>query len=455
VIGNPLLLGDEGGYNLTRSLRFRASATGYLSRTAGTSTSAQKGTVSLWVKRGTLSTTNTQYLFQSSYNAPPYRDNHIGFTSANTLEVYFAYQTSIGGGWTDQIYLNTTQVFRDPAAWYHIVVNWDTTQATASDRASVYVNGQKVTSFGSATYPTLNQNLVVDTSGYTDFIGYSNGGGVFLQVTNFDGYMAEYNRIDGQALTPSSFGASSPYNQWLPKKYSGTYGTNGFYLPFTNNASAATLGNDFSGNSNTWTTNNISVTAGSTYDSMTDVPTLTSVTAANYCVLNALDKTTGTLSNGNLTWYNAASSQACVRSTMAIPTTGKWYWEATCTNPVGANSSGIALSTFGMASFIGDTNSWGYHGNGYKYVSGVGTAAWGATYTTGDVIAYDFDASTGALRAYKNNTLQGTLVTGLSAADYFAAYSSYGGGQWDANFGQRPFSYTPPTGYLALNTFNL
>jgi uncharacterized protein YeaC (DUF1315 family) len=183
----PLIAAGDDGYNLTRSLRLRSSASAYLNRTAGTSTSAQKGTVSLWVKRGTLSTTYTQYLFQSSYNAAPYRDNHIGFTSSNTLEVYFAYQTSVGGGWSDQIYLNTTQVFRDTAAWYHVVVNWDTTQATASDRASVYVNGQKVTNFSSATYPTLNQNLYVDTSGYTDFIGYSNGGGVFLQVTNFDG----------------------------------------------------------------------------------------------------------------------------------------------------------------------------------------------------------------------------------------------------------------------------
>ena len=416
---NELLTRPNGGYNLTRSLRFRSSATAYLSRTFVTPTNNTTWTYSCWVKRATLST--IQSIFSGG-------DSDFRFDVTTNL-----FSMSKDG----TVVVSSTAVFRDPSAWMHVVLVSNGTTVKA------YVNSTEAFSY-TGTNPDFNSAV-----GHT--IGrYAGGATEYL-----DGYLAEVNFIDGQALTASSFGAFSPYNQWLPKKYAGTYGTNGFYLPFTNNASTTTLGYDFSPQGNNWTTNNISVTAGSTYDSMTDVPTLTSATAANYCVLNALDKTTGTLSNGNLTWYNAASSQACVRSTMAIPRTGKWYWEAYLTNPVGANSSGIALSTFGMASFIGDTNSWAYHTNGYKYVSGVGTAGFGSVGVTGNIFSYDYDSSTGTLRGYHNGTLQGTIVTGLAAADYFAAYSSYGGGQWDANFGQRPFNYSPPSGFVALNTFNL
>ena len=480
--GNVIHTFNSSGYLtpltlLTRSLRFRSSATAYLSRTAGTSTSAQKGTVSLWVKRGTLSTTNTQYLFQSSYNAAPYRDNHIGFTSANTLEVYFSYQTSVGGGWSDQIYLNTTQVFRDPAAWYHVVVNWDTTQATASDRASVYVNGQKVTNFSSATYPTLNQNLYVDTSGYTDFIGYSNGGGVFLQVTNFDGYMAEYNRIDGQALAPTAFGTFNSYGVWQPITYGGSYGNNGFRLPFTNNASTTTLGYDFSPQGNNWTTNNISITAGSTYDSMTDVPTLTSATAANWCVLNPLDKDPDiTMSNGNLTATAATGVHNNARSTMGCGTTGYWYMEFAYTGGLGG-STAIAVGLYDPTFRIDNgthpvTTGDGFYGlyassGSNMYTNGNTPTVTVSTGSAGDILQLAYDVAGGKLWYGLNNVwydsaggTTGNPSTGANATITTVATNRIFGfdivsNTINFNFGQRPFTYTPPTGYLALNTFNL
>jgi len=434
---NPLLLGGSGAYNISRSLRFRSSASAYLNRTFSTPTNSQKWTFSTWVKFGDGST----YYTILDGGSPDVRFGR----NPSTYQLYVNSDSAN--------YLITNSVYRDYSAWYHFVVVVDTTQATASNRMNMYVNGVQITSFATDNRSSITQNGNVGINTATAHaIGRQATGGGAL----FDGYMTETNFIDGQALTPSSFGAfNATTGVWQPAKYTGSYGANGFYLPFTNNASTTTLGADASGNGNNWTCNNISLTAGVTYDSMTDVPTLTSATAANYCVLNPLDKTTGTLSNGNLTWYNAASSQACVRSTMAIPTTGKWYWEAYLTNPVGANSSGIALSTFGMASFIGDTNSWAYHTNGYKYVSGTGTAGFGNTGATGDIFSYDFDSSTGTLRGYWNGILQGTIVTGLPVANYFAAYSSYGGGQWDANFGQRPFAYTPPSGFVALNTYNL
>ena len=458
IIGSNILAGASGqaGYNLNNSLRFRGSATAYLSRTAGTSTSSQKGTVSLWVKRGTLSTTYTQYLFQSSYNAPPYRDNHIGFTSTNTLEILFSYQTSIGGGWSDQIYLNTTQVFRDPSAWYHLVCNWDTTQATASDRASIYVNGQKVTSFGTATYPTLNQTLNVDTSGYTDFIGYSNGGGVFLQVSNFDGYIAEYNRIDGQALTPSSFGETSlTTGSWIPKRYTSTYGTNGFYLKFadTSAATAAAIGKDSSGNGNNWTPSGISVTAGTTYDAMLDVPTNTSATVGNYAVLNPLDTGSNiTLSAANLQTSQGASA-GISKGTIGI-SSGKWYWEVTLLS--GTTAVGIAdITSSRTQNYVGQTStSYGYYsGTGSKYNNATGVA-YGATYTTNDVIGVALDMDAGTLTFYKNNTSQGTAYSSLSGT-FTPAIGNDQSNTTAFNAGQRPFTYTAPSGYVALNTYNL
>ena len=133
--------------------------------------------------------------------------------------------------------------------------------------------------------------------------------------------MSEINFVDGQALTPASFGqTSATTGVWIPKAYTGTYGTNGFYLKFTNTASTSTLGNDFSGNSNTWTVNNISLTSGITYDSMTDVPTLTSATASNFATLNPVKTgSTSTLSGGNLNYVSPSGGNSTSLSTIPLP----------------------------------------------------------------------------------------------------------------------------------------
>jgi len=440
VIGNPLLLGDEGGYNLTRSLRFRSSASAYLNRTFGTPTSGTTWTWSGWVKRGILTngTGTAQQLFSAGSATAFFR-----FSSTDTLL----------SGWTGASNLETTAVYRDPAAWYHIMLVVDTTQATAANRVKYYVNGVQVTAFATTDYPTQNSSTTINSAVAHNIAAYTSS------TQFFDGYLAEVNFIDGQALTPSSFGAFSIYNQWLPKKYAGTYGTNGFYLPFTNNASAATLGNDFSGNGNTWTTNNISVTAGSTYDSMTDVPTLTSATAANYAVMNPLSATSPTIiSNGNLQVNISGSSSAAIRGSIAV-ISGKWYWEATAGSFVTANTFmvGVANSNVAItaASWI-TANAWSYYGsNGEKYNAGT-SSAYGATYTTGDVIGIALDMDNGTLTFYKNGTSQGQAFSGLTGKSLMP---TMGTGLYaltfNFNFGQQPFVYTPPSGFVALNTFNL
>ena len=442
-----LVANGPSGYNLTNSLRFRASASAYLSRTM--SASGTTTTWSMWVKRGTLGT--TQALVGFSYSGTT--SFGMQFNSDNTLNLY-----NYSSGFT--LNLTTTQVFRDPSAWYHLVFTIDTTQATAANRAKIYVNGNQVTAFGTATYPSQNSSLNIGTS-------TSVGIGVLGQqaVQYFDGYLTEFNLIDGQALTPSSFGSTNATTGvWQPAKYTGTYGTNGFYLNFNSIAltsgSNTGLGKDNSGNGNYWNTNNISVTAGSTYDAMTDVPTLTSATVANYSVLNPLTSLSGrtTLSAANLQVLgNSAVESGVDYGTIGV-TNGKWYWENTVIAASGSYPNlGAARILYNPSNgkYLGSTETGGTgiftNGAVYKEGSLLTTVT---TYTTGDIIGIALDLDNLTCAFYKNNTLLYT-TTGLTAGTYWAGIASYNSSSAAINFGQRPFSYTPPTGFVALNTFNL
>jgi len=406
-------------YTLQKSLRFRASASANLTRTFTTPTSSTVFTWSGWVKRGLLGT--TQYLFGASTTT------NFGFNSSNQLVLTLSGTTAAttSGAWTD------------PSGWYHVVYVQNGSSQT------IYVNS--VSRATGTTANTVFNTAIAHQTASANSANY------------FDGYLAEVNFIDGQALTPTSFGSfSATTGVWQPAKYSGTYGTNGFYLPFSNTASTTTLGYDLSGNSNNWTTNNISLTTGSTYDSMTDVPTLTSATASNYAVLNPLDANTNlTITNGNLqgvsasTWYQ-------VRATIGM-NTGKWYWECVLTSASPAAFFGIGTATASLANsnFVGsDAYGWSYYSpNGQKYNAGTNTS-YGSSFTQNDVIGIAFDAGAGTLTFYKNNVSQGTAYTGLTGFTYFPMFS-VSNSTFVANFGQQPFTYTPPTGFVALNAYNL
>lgn len=442
--------GGESTYNLTRSLRFRRSASAWLSRTPATATNRRTFTWSGWVKRGQLGV--GQVVFNSGAYVQFGQFTSVGFDAADTMSV-------VSGLWafSTDFTLVTGSVFRDPSAWYHIVLQVDTTQATASNRIRLYVNNVLQT-FATGSQPSQNYDTAINANGIVHGIGAPNGSGSIL-----DGYLAENNFIDGQALTPSAFGSTNALTGvWQPARYTGTYGTNGFYLPFTNNSTAAALGTDFSGNSNTWTVNNISITAGVTYDSMTDVPTLTSATASNYAVLNRLSAyVASTLSEGNLKlsaagseiWYPAAS-------TIQIPTTGKYYCEVT----LGASDSGlmrqfigIVTDTFPISTATGIGNSpqgWAYFANDGGIYNNAAVIVTLSTATTNDVIGVAFSADAGTLQFYKNGSAMGSPITGFTSKYYFA-FSCFGAATGFMNFGQRPFAYTPPTGFVALNTFNL
>jgi hypothetical protein len=418
-------------------------------------------TFSGWVKKA-VNSGNSQ-LMSSIIDASNYA--MFGFASNSFITGSDYLQMWVTSGGTSIVQLQSAGTYRDPAAWYHVVIAIDTTQATASNRVKLYLNGAQITSFQSGSvYPSLNANIpFLNTSSYYQRIAATGTYGYL------DGYLSEVNFIDGQALTPSSFGSfSSTTGVWQPIKYSGTYGTNGFYLPFTNTTSTTTLGYDSSGNGNNWTTNNISLTAGTTYDSMTDVPTLTSATVANYAVLNPLARSTFAASssnpgNGNLVIYQATTSAwAEIIGTIGV-SSGKYYWEVTCANLiVGTSSLLIGICTPAEANaiaqssniFVGSTaTSWGYfsdNGNKYNSASGV---AYGSSYANNDVIGVALDMNAGTVTFYKNNVSQGVAYSGLTGVILPAISSLSGVGY--CNFGQQPFTYTPPSGFVALNAYNL
>lgn len=440
------LMGASGqqGYKISRSVRLRSSASAYLNRTPASTTNQNKYTVSAWIKLGTI---NTQFSLLEAGTSVGNDATGIMISAGTSPYIFFGFLT--GGSWRAQVYTNA--LLRDPSAWYHIVVAIDTTQTYASGNyCKMYINGVLQT-LTLGLSPNGTATTAINTSGVVHRIGLG-----WLYSNYTDGYITEYNFIDGQFLTASSFGETNAVTGvWQPKKYAGTYGTNGFYLNFSDNSAttATTIGKDYSGNGNNWTPNNISVTAGVTYDSMLDVPTV-GATSSNYAVLNPVTAVKSTLLDGNLR-TNAGDKYSI--STIGV-TSGKWYAEMTVT-AVGTESSfGIATAADSGGAAVGNNAwSWGYYFTGGKYNNG-SNVAYGSSYTTGDVIGCAFDADNGTLTFYKNNVSQGTAFSGLTSGPYFFAMSGRTSGtpnNCSINFGQQPFSYTPPTGFVALNTQNL
>lgn len=468
---NPLLLKSAaaaGAYQVSRSLRFNSSDSAYLSRTPAVAGNRKTWTWAGWVKvskqqeypdqKGLFfagSSTNNLFriMFQGS-NGQLRIDNEANGSNVTTLL--------------------TTQVFRDFSAWMHIVLAVDTTQATPSNRFKIYVNGTQVTTFSTATYQAQNTDTLINSTNAHSIGILTNHSPTYP----FDGYLADIHFIDGQALTPSSFTeVSATTGQLIPKAYTGSFGTNGFWLKFSDNsaATAATLGKDYSGNSNNWTPNNLSVTAGAGNDSLVDTPTsygtdtgVGGEVRGNYATLNPLQLGANiTLSNGNLdgSQPSGAGTNTGVTGTIGL-SSGKWYWETTVnTRPSGTYTLiGIASSAWRQASTLSFSDPvWIYYGAGTKQGNG-SEVAYGASYGAGDVIGVAFDADNGTLTFYKNGVSQGTAFTGLTSGPYFPIVGKNEGAcawTWSCNFGQRAFAYqTPGTNrpaatFLALCDTNL
>ena len=461
-----ILVGLGGsGYKVSNSLRFRSSASAYLNRTPSVAGNQQIFTWSGWVKRGTLTSAGgTIWGVRQLSTSTPYW--YFSFNSSTDI-------LALDAGAVAALY--TTQVFRDPSAWYHIVYAVDTTQATAANRIKLYVNGAQVTAFGTANYPAQNANTGVNTTILHTIGNTTNGAGSYTNY--FDGYLAEVNFIDGQALTPSSFGTYDTNGVWQPIKYSGSFGTNGFYLNFGNTTSTTTLGYDTSGNSNNWTTNNVSLTAGTTYDSMLDSPTTaigTSYGIGNYCVLNPVapnpSTTASTITDGNLT-ASASAANTMRKGTFGI-NSGAWYFEAT----LGATIQGLGLGEANVNSFgtnsatVGARTYYLYNtstiysilpGADTGITSGIasgGTLAVAVDYTNSKLwLGYAASGAGSITWVGGGNPSTGTTPTYTFPAGTQTLYplALTNGPSLFANFGQRAFTYTPPTGFNALNTYNL
>jgi hypothetical protein len=428
---------------ISRSLRFNSADTAYLNRTPATASNRKTWTWSAWVKRSGLSARNALFTeAQTGYSTY----FSLYFETDNTIAVH-----GVFGG--TALLRQTAAVFRDVSAWYHVVIAVDTTQATDSNRILLYVNGvnYSLPTVVAGSWPTQNSDGGVNLNQPHE-IGRRAIDNDML--ANF--YLAEVNFIDGLALTPSYFGFNdSNTGVWTPRQYTGTYGTNGFYVNFSDNSNttAATLGKDYSGNGNNWTPNNFSVTAGAGNDSLVDSPTsygtdtgVGGEVRGNYATWNPIYKdaiaTTTATSNGNLD-----TTGQFAYSTIGFPS-GKFYFECT----VGSNNNqfiGVSTNPYAAA------NLRAYNKDG-TYYTGSGWIAYGATYTTNDIIGVAIDMDSQTIQFYKNGSSQGQKTSiGLSGLTIFPMLYVESSGSVTANFGQRAFAYTAPSGFKALCTQNL
>ena len=450
---NPLLLATAAptGYNIERSLRFNSSDSAYCLRTPSSNgTSYTTWTWSMWVKRSAL---GSGVLFSAGVNTQDYLI--VNFDSNDTIRFLTG-----ENGFTNQNFVNTAAVYRDFSAWYHLLVQADFGNATQADRIKIYVNGERQTISGTIAAQNY-AGTTFNRSGIAHNIGRQGNG-----VAYFNGYLVEIHFIDGQALTPSSFAeTNATTGQWVPKAYSGSYGTNGFRLTFSDNSgtTSTTLGKDAAG-SNNWTPNNFSVATGAGNDSLVDTPTSYGTDTGaggevrgNYCTWNPLNSV-ATLANGNLDI--SATSQGGA-GTISVAG-GDFYCEITPTLLGALGHAGvlnIEKITPAILTTAGGSDGVLYRGDGVIYRdtgSGWGVAQTGLpSYTVNDVIGITYTNSSNTIRFYKNGTAVGSAITMTATVKYTPFVFCWQSSAYTANFGQRPFAYTAPSGFKALCDTNL
>jgi hypothetical protein len=431
---------------IDQSLRFDGSSS-YLTKTPSSDGNRRKWTFSAWIKFA--QTDDLPSIFGKTRTG----NNREGFAIGSSQKLQ--YQLRVGS--TTKALVESEMVLRDSTNWYHIMMIWDSDNATASNRVIFYVNGQNAGLEISTTPVQYTDSYINSTN--QNYIGWTTGGSNYLH-----GYMAEVNFVDGQALTPSSFGETKN-GVWIPKSVSGlTYGTNGFRLTF---ADSSSLGDDTSGNTNNYSTNGLAST-----DVVLDSPT------NNFPTLNSIGNDSGvTFSEGNLKASVGSGDTKRCEGTFAV-SSGKWYFEVNMLSFSGSSTAMIGLKDLSVSGHENDnfTNSsvYAYYSNtGNKYNSG-NLGSYGATYTTGDIIGIALDLDAGTLTFYKNGSSQGTAFSSLSGE--YTIHLGTGLNAWVGvvNFGQDgtfagnetaqgntdgngigDFYYSPPSGYLALCSSNL
>ena len=448
-----------GGAVIERSLRYGRVSNTYLARTNGSAGNQKTWTYSFWMKR--TRTGNINLLNEGNTNALPwtflYIENH---------KFHFWNITSGGVGGVNYWY----NLIRDLNAWYHIVLRVDTTQSTAANRVRLYINGTEAT-IQQDNRSSISQNVDTQING-TDEVRIGNN---VPTNQSLEGYLADVYIIDGQSLDPSYFGyTESQTGIWRPKRYTGTYGTNGFHLEFNDNSgtTATTLGKDTSGNGNNWTPNNFSVTAGYNNDSVIDTPT------NNFNTFNRLDFNSNADPDAGGLLTNASATGGHYPAFTSIPVrSGKWYLE------FDSEADGMLPSIMEVQHDGGSHNTDSTAGNntsainkrGYGLLTGDGRTSHNGTYTSygsrihgagGDVGMCAFDADNGKIYWGKNDTwfasgdpAAGTnpAFSGIDMTRYWVfTFHVYGNSNnVKVKFGSNGFTYTPPTGFQALSSRNL
>ena len=480
----PIVGGTQStGYDISNSLKFNDDDSSLLSRTPGTTaTDRKKATISFWFKIGNITDS-----FRSLYR---FNDGSgtgaVYLRSGNDLQ--FAWEAS-----SSNIDVRPDGVFRDPTAWYHAFIRFDTTQSTAADRVEIYINGVERT-YSTANYPNQNDTVNHLTTDKTYYIG----GDGQSSDKYFDGYIAEFNVVDGQAKSHLDFGEFNDNGVWIPKKYTGTYGNNGFHLEFKQTGTSANssgIGADTSGNDKHFTVTNLDAT-----DSVEDTCT------NNFATLNTVDMhtTSPTIADGNLDFHAPAGTPFTpARATMAV-TKGKWYMEYKFKSAGGG--VGVMTTQSPIDDHLRDDadvrSVYRGHG-GYYYgrnnggaVDDVGGNS--VTLSENDIVGVALDLDNGYVYFAKNNTYMNgqdgstagnpasnnggsggaanpssQLLTDQHDGEWtFMAYdiSTSTTGQVICNFGNPPytpssvetdangfgsFEYAPPSGFFALCTKNL
>jgi len=476
TVAKKVIMGSgavAGAYEIDQSLIFNKASAAKLERTPSSGGNRRTFTISTWFKIGEAAVSNySYYLFGAHVNG---QNNDNSFFSV----IFYNGDLRVSG-W-NQNWLRTNRVFRDPSAWYHVVVAVDTTSGTANNRVRIYINGVEETSFAVRNNPDQNFDFPVNRVSYPQTVGSVS----YASAKYWDGYMAEYHLIDGTALTPSSFGeTNSDTGQWTPIEYEGgSYGTNGFYLKFASGA----LGTDSSGEGNNYTATNL-VNADVVPDSPTN----------NFATMNPLVYRTanGTqvYSEGNLKYGQPTANSWGFGFTTLNVKSGKWYAEIRCPGVTGGVTAGVSnVGHYGLQHFLGQnpqdaTGQWILYLYGTTTKSRFNGSLASETYSvfnTGQILGIALNADDKELSFYVDGTLQSSLgssgvvdiSTGGSANDewsFFAStyYGASGAITW--NFGQNSsflgtetatsnsdengvgaFHTTPPSGYLALCTANL
>jgi len=442
-------------------------ANSYLTRTPSGAGNRKTFTISTWIKRSKLSYNYNMFYTAGTYNST--QMSQLYFASDDKL--YFGSWESNGN---NNHYLETYRKFRDTNAWYHIVVAVDTTQATASNRVKIYINGVQETLNSSNNYPAQNHDYAFNST-----LVHNIGRREDLGSSYHEGYLSHVVMVDGTALAPTVFGETdSTSGIWKFKSPSGvTWGTNGFHLKFENSGN---LGLDSSGQGNNFTVN------GDLKQSI-DTPSIV------YPTLNVLATTNSnsTISDGGLThtvsgqWLGAISSFGV--------TSGKWYAEAKITDEQNFSIGFATLASDGAfvnnmntqnAGYVGKgDDSWGFWGNGSgsaQKTHNNSSTNYGSAFSTNDIMILAMDVDNKKLYFGKNGTFFDSSNPATQASPAytftttepmgFASGPENGAVQWNfgaGNFGDTPitsagsngngslFEYDVPSGFYALNTKNI